>query len=501
MTSLSIRARLTLWNGAILSAFVVALAMSAYELLRYTAVSQVDRALHEQAESIVHAIRAAKTFDPAAPEAAIGATLSSFREHDTAISIVDPNGTRVRAALALANDRPERERAPLLLDRTDSLRIDTALARHPARPASFSVPAQAGEVRVRVTRLNLDGRSYSVLVIQSLAGLNALFARVRIVALAAFPVALLLAVAGGHVIARRGLVPVADMSLQAARIGATNLHERLAPGNPDDELGRLATAFNALLDRVDRAFSDQRRFMADASHELRTPVAIIRGEADVALSSDHRSPEDYREALAIIRDGSLRLSHTVDDLFLLARADAGNAPLRVVPFYLDELIVECARSVRSLAKSSTFSVVVIPSDEVPYVGDEQLVARAIVNLIDNAIKHSCGKGTARLELRADDTWYRLTVSDTGPGIPPVAQPQIFDRFFRADVSRSRTAPLDGGGSGLGLSIARWIVETHGGRLELVTSSPAGTVFELALPLTPALADDGARARQASLPSV
>jgi heavy metal sensor kinase len=494
--SLSLRARLTLWNGAVLSAFVVGLALVAYGLLRYAAVSQVDRALHEQTEAIVHAIRAAEAFTPLAPDAAISATLSSFREHDSAISILDPSGNRVRTSLVAPNDRLEREHAPLLLDRADSLRIDTALARHPGRPAAFTVPVQSGEVRVRATRLILASQSYSVVIVQSLAELNALFARVRVVAFAAFPVALLLAAAGGHLIARRGLVPVAEMSRQAARIGATNLHERLAPGNPGDELGRLATAFNALLDRVDRAFSNQRRFMADASHELRTPVAIIRGEADVALSSDHLTPDEYREALGIIRDGSLRLSHTVNDLFLLARADAGQAPLRVVPFYLDELIVECARSVRSLAKTTAFTVVVVPCDEVPYVGDEQLLARAIFNLIDNAIKHSSGNGTARLELRAEDVWYRLTVSDTGPGIPLTAQPHIFDRFFRVDVSRSRSASLDGGGSGLGLSIARWIAETHGGRLELVSSSPEGTTFEMALPRTPTLKDDRVHARDA-----
>jgi heavy metal sensor kinase len=496
MNALSIRARLTVWNGAVLSAFVVGLALVAYGLLRYAAVSQIDRAMHEQTESIVRAIRAAKTFSPLAPDAAISATLSSFREHDSAISILDPGGNRVHTALVAPNDRLEREHAPLLLDGADSLRIDTALARHVERPASFTVPVRSGEVRVRATRLTLASRSYSVVIVQSLAELNALFARVRVVAFAVFPVALLLAAAGGHVIARRGLVPVAEMSRQAARIGATNLHERLVPGHPDDELGRLAATFNALLDRVDRAFSDQRRFMADASHELRTPVAIIRGEADVALSSNQRSPDDYREALGIIRDGSLRLSHTVNDLFLLARADAGQAPLRVVPFYLDELIVECARSVRSLAETTGFTVAVAPCDEVPYVGDEQLVARAIVNLIDNAIKHSSGTGMARLELRADDKWYRLTVSDTGPGIPPNAQPHIFDRFFRVEVSRSRAASLDGAGSGLGLSIARWIVETHGGRLELVASSPAGTTFEMALPRAPILAHDGARERDA-----
>jgi heavy metal sensor kinase len=486
--SLSLRARLSLWNGAVLSVFVVGLALVAYALLRYAAVSQVDRALHEQAEAIVRAIRGAEALNPFAPDAAIGATLSSFREHDSAISILDPSGNRVRTALVVPNDRLEREHAPLLLDGADSLRIDTALARHPGRPTAFTVLVRNGEVRVRATRLILAHKSYSVVIVQSLAELNALFARVRVVAFTAFPVALLLAAAGGHLIARRGLVPVAEMSRQAARIGAANLHERLAPGRADDELGRLATTFNALLDRVDQAFSDQRRFMADASHELRTPVAIIRGEADVALSSDQRSPDEYREALGIIRDGSLRLSHTVNDLFLLARADAGQAPLRVVPFYLDELIVECARSVRSLANTSAFNVVVVPCDEVPYVGDEQLLARAIFNLIDNAIKHSSGNGTARLELRADDIWYRLTVSDTGPGIPQSAQPHIFDRFFRVDVSRSRSASLDGGGSGLGLSIARWIAETHAGWLELVCSSPEGTTFEMVLPRTPALTD-------------
>src|SRR5207253_8223709 len=137
--------------------------------------------------------------------------------------------------------------------------------------------------------------------------------------------------------------------MQAGRIGADNLHERLAVQNAKDELGHLAQSFNRLLDRLDLAFAQQQRFVADASHELRTPVAILCGEADVTLSQSDRSPEEYRESLAILRAEAHRLKHIVEDLFTLARADAGQHPLVLGDFYLDELVSECARNVLTLA--------------------------------------------------------------------------------------------------------------------------------------------------------
>jgi len=294
------------------------------------------------------------------------------------------------------------------------------------------------------------------------------------------PLSVFLAGAGGYFLARRSLSPVVDMSSAAARMGAENLHERLEVRNAKDELGQLAQSFNGLLDRLDRSFEQQRRFVADASHELRTPVAILQGEADVALSKSERPPEEYRESLAILRGEARRLKHIVEDLFTLARADAGQHPLMPTKFDLDELVAECARNMRTLAAAKQIALRCEEPKERPVYADEGLIRRMVVNLLDNAIKYTKPGGEVRVSCGEQDGFLRVAVRDSGPGIPAELQAHIFERFFRADKARSR-AESDGGGAGLGLSISRWIAEVHGGRLELMDSSAKGSTFTILLP--------------------
>jgi signal transduction histidine kinase len=222
--------------------------------------------------------------------------------------------------------------------------------------------------------------------------------------------------------------------------------------------------------------------MADASHELRTPVAILCGEADVALSQATRSPEDYRESLDILRAEAQRLKHIVEDLFTLARADAGQYPLTLTDFYLDELVTECSRSVRTLAAAKHITIYYDTSKEMPIHADEALLRRMIVNLLDNAIKYTPPGGKVSVTWDVQDSQYRITVSDTGQGIPGDLQSRIFERFFRVDKARSRSEN-DGGGAGLGLSISRWIVQAHAGQLELTRSDTGGSTFTVLLPAT------------------
>ena len=214
------------------------------------------------------------------------------------------------------------------------------------------------------------------------------------------------------------------------------MHQRLRVANAQDELGHLAQSFNKLLDRLDQSFEQQRRFMADASHELRTPVAILCGEADVALSQPSRSPEDYRVSLDILRaEKAKRLKHIVDDLFTLARADAGQYPLTLTDFYLDELVTECSRSMRTLAAAKQITLCCDTSEEMPIRADEGLLRRMIVNLLDNAIKYTPPGGNVSVTWDVQDSQYRITVSDTGQGIPSELQSRIFERFFRVDKAR------------------------------------------------------------------
>jgi two-component system OmpR family sensor kinase len=299
----------------------------------------------------------------------------------------------------------------------------------------------------------------------------------------AIPVALLLASAGGYFLARQSLAPVAAMAWQAQNISASNLQKRLEVANKRDELGQLAESFNQLLERLDKSFERQQRFIADASHELRTPVAILRGESEVTLSRDDRSPEEYRESLAILRGESQRLSRIIEDLFTLTRADAGEYRLELREHYLDELVNDVLHRARSLASSKKISLVLSVTPDLPVAADEALLRRMLLNLIENSIKYTAAGGTISVGCHPHDSEYVLSITDTGEGIPSELQQKIFERFFRADKARSRSEG-ELGGAGLGLSIARWIAEAHYGRLELSRSDTTGSTFTVFLPSTP-----------------
>src|SRR5204863_5900348 len=325
------------------------------------------------------------------------------------------------------------------------------------------------------------GKTYMLVILQSLHPQQEMLEEVTETFAWVIPIAIVLASAGGYFLARKSLAPVVAMSSQAGRIGAANLHERLAIQNEKDELGHLARSFNGLLNRLSESFDRQRRFMADASHELRTPVAILRGESEVALSQQARSAEEYRESLGVLHHEAERLTRIVEDLFTLTRADTGQYPLQPRDLYLDELIAECVHSARTLAQAKKISLTFDGAPESPIHADESLLRRMLLNLLDNAIKYTPSFGRITVACRRSGQEYAVSIADTGIGIPAELGPRIFERFFRADKARSRSES-DGGGAGLGLAISRWIAEAHQGRLELTCSDSTGSTFTAYLPL-------------------
>ncbi|MGH8601212.1 MAG: histidine kinase dimerization/phospho-acceptor domain-containing protein, partial [Burkholderiales bacterium] len=244
------------------------------------------------------------------------------------------------------------------------------------------------QIRAYVSWLHGPDENYTLVALRSLNGQQRMLDDLLGAFLAAVPLTLLLACAGGYWLARKGLAPVLAMARQVQHISATNLDKRLPVVNSDDELGTLARTFNDLLARLNDSFEHQRRFMADASHELRTPVAIVRGEAEVTLARSERTADEYREALKIIGGESRRLTQAVDDLFLLSRADVGQIELVVREFYLDELVQECVRALRTAADAKGVAVRCVTAGEMPFRGDETLLRRMILNLLDNAIKYT-----------------------------------------------------------------------------------------------------------------
>jgi signal transduction histidine kinase len=283
------------------------------------------------------------------------------------------------------------------------------------------------------------------------------------------------------------------MGRQARRISASNLHERLPVENARDELGGLAEVLNGLLARLEHAFEheqrsaeQQRQFMADASHELRTPVAALSTVADVALARNDRDAGELREALDVVRGEGGRLGRLVDDLLLLSRADAGELPARRERLYLEELMQDSARAARGLAATRGVSLIAPPAEEAPFVGDSHMLRRLLMILLDNAIKYTPRGGEVRLSLDRDlaGESYRISVEDTGPGVPAWATERIFERFFRVDESRGRTPEGNVGApsAGLGLAIARLTAEAHGGTVHLDATGPGGSRFVVTLPV-------------------
>lgn len=464
----SVRVRLTLWYSLFLACALVLLASVTYLVVKRSIRERTDSSVKELAQSFLI------TFDDELRHSGdiAGAAKQSMIEHrdpDHAFAILDPSG---RAIAELA-DLPHPE--------FRGRRLSEASARSCASAASMADGRfrTMGGVRCYAQQFVADGKPCVLVVAASLHAEREMLGRIRLAFGWLIPLAIALAAIGGYILVGKSFAPAVAMGAQAQRISASNLHERLAVQNPADELGQLAATFNNLLDRLGASFERQRRFIADASHELRTPVAILRGEAEVALSQPSRSVEEYRDSLAILHLEAKRLTRIVEDLFTLTRADSGQYPLSPSEFYLDELLADCAHSVRSLAAAKDITVSVEASAEQPIRADETLLRRMILNLLDNAIKYTPAGGRVTVASRIGRAGIELSVSDSGPGIPAEWQARVFERFFRGDPARSRTSA--DGGAGLGLSIARWIAEAHQGRLELTHSDSSGSVFTAFLP--------------------
>jgi heavy metal sensor kinase len=297
---------------------------------------------------------------------------------------------------------------------------------------------------------------------------------VSLVAIGA-PILLALAIAGGYLMAGRTLAPVSAITRLAARISDRDLHTRLELDLPDDELGRLARTFDAMLARIESAFERQRRFTGDAAHELRTPLGLMRSQVDVALARP-RSADGYRRALENLDEDLERLIRLVNTLLTLARADAGQLSLQVAPFDLADTIALVLEQYGPGADEAQVRLEAEVSTS-PITADESLIMQALVNLLDNALAHTPAGGRVAAGCAPAGDLVRMWVSDTGSGIPAEHRQRVFDRFYRMDTGRTREA----GGTGLGLAIAKAIAEAHGGTIAIADSNGPGTRVELVWP--------------------
>jgi heavy metal sensor kinase len=328
-------------------------------------------------------------------------------------------------------------------------------------------------------RIAVNGQPYTVQVAAPMNEAYEALERFRWMLLLAAPVLLLAASAGGYWLSTRALAPVDEISQAAQRIGIENLTDRLHVPKTGDQLQRLTETLNATFSRLEASVGRMKQFTADASHELRAPVSLIRTTAEVAVQRRDRPAQEYLEALDEILEESERTSQVVDSLMLLARADSGHETVEYDPVDACAVVREAVEQGEKLARNRglTFSVDV-PRTAIPIRADANALRRALLILIDNAVKYTPKGGSVSVRLEALNGYAAASVSDTGIGIAKEDAVHIFDRFWRADKARTR----EQGGAGLGLSIAKWIVEMHGGSIEVESEPGKGSVFRLRVPL-------------------
>ncbi len=350
----------------------------------------------------------------------------------------------------------------------------------PARSAARRVPTNDGPVMISATPVQTPSGRYLVELGSSLEQVDDVQDRLLILLALLLPVLVACAAGGGYLLVQGALRPVERMSQTAARISVQNLDERLPIMRTGDALQELSLSLNHMLSRLRESVQTSRRFLADASHELRTPLTVIKGELQETVRDPH-CPAELRERIGSTLEEVARLERLVSGLLVLSRLDAGEAQREWLEVDLAELAASTVEQMRLVAEDRGLQLNAAALQPLTVHGDRGRLKQVIVNLLDNAIKFTPRGGvvTLRTELREGDGY--LEVTDTGIGIPTVAQPHVFDRFYRVDEARSREDGQEVGGTGLGLSIVRSICFAHGAQVSVESTPGHGSRFQVRFP--------------------
>jgi len=469
----SIRARLTLWYAALLAVLLVAFDVAVYLALSRNLYLSADRTITARAQEVSNAISQvlAARADPASyllRERVVLPDIDVFASPEMYVQVLTAGGQLVAKSENLGDQFLPLSNATLdqVLEGGESL-LETTLARQsPLR--QISAPIWFGQQVVGVAQVG-----------RSLQDIEDTLRQLRNLLLAGSLAGLAVATGVGSLLARRALHPIDDITRTAnSIIEAQDLGRRLDHRGSPDEVGRLVSTFNRMLARIEGLFRSQQSFIADVSHELRSPLTAVTGHLDL-LAREECAGTQRRDILATARGETERMARLVADLLLLAQADAG-VRLGAEPVELDTLLLEVYRQSKPLAQGVQLRLG--QEDQALVTGDPDRLKQLLLNLVDNALKYTPEGGTVTLDLeRVSDAageWARVTVTDTGIGIPAEELPRIFERFYRVDKARSRAQ----GGTGLGLSIAQWIAEAHGGRITVTSEVGQGSAFTLWLPM-------------------
>ena len=462
MKKRSIGFRLAAWYFLVFACGLAVFSVAAWFAMRASIYHAIDDELRDRVQGV------AGFMNRQISSLSVPEIRDEFREHSVLgpggdlFQVCDQKGQWLYRSVALeSNNVPIERPGALPAPRFETLSVE----RH--------------SLRFYSERIVVSGKPYTV---QVAAPMNAAFEsldRFRLILLFAAPLLLIAASAGGYWISTRALAPVDEISRAAQQISIENLADRLHVANTGDQLQRLSETLNAMLSRLEASVRRITQFTADASHELRAPVSLIRTTAEVAIQRRDRPADEYLEALEEILAESERTSQVVDSLMLLARADSGKEYLECVRVDACTVARGSAEQGEKLARSHGIEFKVnVPKGPVPIQADADALRRALLILLDNAVKYTPQGGSVMMRLETSDGFAVFSVSDSGIGILKQDLAHIFDRFWRADKVRSR----EQAGAGLGLSIAKWIVDMHQGSIDVESETARGAVFHLRIPL-------------------
>ena len=464
MIALTIRARLTFAYSAVLAAILLVYAAGVYATLRQHLFAELDRQIYEDFE-------AAEAELERTPEGRVRRRAAPALHHE-------PLALRWTEVWSTAGELWLRD-GPL----APALPAPEDLARRVAGDSSRIVETLAAPdgaaLRARGKRHEVDGATVLLRALRPEDAVRRELAELAWAIAIGLPFSALMAAIGGYVLAGRALAPVARMAEHAQTITADRLGERLPIANPADELGRLGTVFNATLARLETSFDALRRFTADAAHELRTPLTAIRSVGEVGVARA-RGEAEYREVIGSMLEETDRLTKLVEALLECARADAGRVQLALAPTDLVGLAREAIDVYGVLAEERGLTLVLEGEPRLRVRADPLVLRQATRNLLANAIAHGPRGEPVRVVASRRGADAVLAFVDAGVGIAPEHHAKIFERFYRTDPARARAT----GGAGLGLSIARWAVQAHAGRIELTSAPGHGSTFSIVLPLDP-----------------
>lgn len=459
MAKLSIRMRLTIWYGGVLAVVLIAFSAVIYFTMRHQMLSRIDHGLDEEMADVMSEVKRADS--RAGMLEWLDRRFGQHQGFDFQITSADGDRVFVNERLG---DLHMPIPSPLVMNRD-----------------VFASYQRTNLPRWRIVTRKVDGPEgmLFVQVARSLEFYDHEMSELLLVLLLTGPLTLLVALGGGYFLARRAISPVDRMTETANRIEAKRLGQRIEVANASDELGRLADTLNGMLDRLEKSFREMQRFTADASHELRTPISVIRTEAEVALNQPV-SDDEKQNLLSNVLEECERLTSITDQLLTLSREDAGIAEFRGEPVDVGDLANDVAETMRPLADAKGLGLAVATNGSVIVAGDADRLKQVVYNLLDNSIKYTPQTGHVELAVTRAGSGIELTVRDTGVGISSEHLPHVFERFYRIDKARTRSE----GGTGLGLSIVESIVVAHGGRVEIESQANEGTKITISLPSHP-----------------